>query len=86
MCRKFTEIEMGLFGGNAETIVVSQAAGGQATSSVNVPVPIWEIVLIATLVSVIIFFACNCVIKKTNNMFDNAVKKQARIVQIENQC
>jgi hypothetical protein len=80
----YERYKMGLFGDKTENIVISQAAAGGNTNSVNVKMPIWEIILISSAIAAIVFLCCSCLIKKLNYFCENEIKKQARIVQLEN--
>ncbi len=46
---------MGFFGSDTQTVAITQSASGQATAEVEVKMPLWEILLIAVTVSVIVF-------------------------------
>jgi hypothetical protein len=66
-----------------ETIIVSQTAAGSNANSVNVSVPVWEIIIIAGIMAAIIFVVCSCLVKKINNFCGQEMKRQARLAQLE---
>jgi hypothetical protein len=58
--------KMGLFGDkNTENIVVSQNAANSQIGNLNVNLPFWEMVIVAIVVSILIFALCTC-LKKEN--------------------
>jgi hypothetical protein len=71
----YERYKMGLFGDKTENIVISQAAAGGNTNSVNVKVPIWEIILISSAIAAIVFLCCSCLVKKLNYFCENEIKK-----------
>jgi hypothetical protein len=72
-------IKMGLFSDTQQTVVVAQTANGKATAEISVPLPLWEIILITIIVSVIIFTLCSSIKKK----FGKYVSKQANKISLE---
>jgi hypothetical protein len=50
---------MGWFGTDVHNVVVSQATNGKATAQIEIPVPMWEIILIA----IIVFFLLWAIMK-----------------------
>jgi hypothetical protein len=84
MCENFEKIKMGLFSDKKiENIIVSQNANGeQSTTNATVSVPIWELIVIAGIISAIVFGCCYCLAKKANKVFEHKIKKQARSAQI----
>jgi hypothetical protein len=66
---------MGIFGSDTQTIAISQAANGKATADVNINIPVWEVVLIATIVSMIVHIMCNCFTRGMKKQFEKNVQK-----------
>jgi hypothetical protein len=65
-----------IFGKDVQNILISQAAsGGQATAEIQVPVPIWEIIIIAIIVSIIVHFVSNCVTRQAKKSFEKKIQK-----------
>jgi uncharacterized protein (DUF697 family) len=67
---------MGWFGSDTTNVVVSNAANGKAEARVNIPVPFWEIVLIAACVATIVYLCCVCSGKKLKKEWNKQVKVQ----------
>jgi protein-S-isoprenylcysteine O-methyltransferase Ste14 len=67
---------MGWFGSDTISVAVSNAANGKATASVDVPIPFWEIVLIAAIVAIIIYACISCTREHLRTKWDNAIKAQ----------
>jgi hypothetical protein len=60
---------MGLFGDkNTENIVVSQNAANSQIGNLNVNLPFWKMVIVAIVVSILIFSLCTCLKKKTSGL------------------
>jgi hypothetical protein len=51
MCEKFKDEAMGFFGTDVKNVVVTQNAG-QQSASIELPIPVWEIIFIAIIVSI----------------------------------
>jgi hypothetical protein len=68
-------IKMGLFGSDIQTVSVNQAADGKATTDVSVSVPLWEVAVVAMLMSIIIYICCACSKKFAKKQFEKAVQK-----------
>jgi hypothetical protein len=71
---------MELFSDTQQTVVVVQTANGKATAEINVPLPIWEIIL----KTVMIFVVCSSVSKKFGMYMNNKISKQAKIINLDN--
>jgi hypothetical protein len=66
---------MGIFGANTQTIAISQAANGKSTADVEINVPVWEVILIAFIVSTIVYFLCNCITSGAKKQFEKSVQR-----------
>jgi hypothetical protein len=79
MCVKYGNIhEMGLFGSDVQNIAISTSAAGKATADISLPIPVWEIIIIAAIV-VIILLILKSFLK---NYFEKQVTKHAKRVVV----
>jgi hypothetical protein len=77
-------VEMGLFGDTVQSVVVAQVANGKATATIEIPIPLWEIIVISLIISSITYSACLCLYKKTGKFIDNKITKKAKLYNLEN--
>jgi hypothetical protein len=75
---------MGLFGDTVQSVVVAQAANGKATATIEIPIPLWEIIVISLIISSITYIASSCLYKKTGKFIDNKITKKAKLYNLEN--
>jgi hypothetical protein len=66
---------MGIFGANTQTIAISQAANGKSSADVEINIPVWEVAVIALIVSIIVHFLCNCATSYTKKAFEKQIQK-----------
>jgi hypothetical protein len=70
------KLNMGWFGSDTTNVVVSNSANGKAEASMNIPVPVWEIALVATCVAVIIFVCLSYCKKQLKKNWDRQIRLQ----------
>jgi hypothetical protein len=68
---------MGLFGTDTQNIAISTNAG-KSSAEIQLPIPFWEIVIIAVIVMLIILISKNMF----KNYFEKQVSRQAKIAVI----
>jgi hypothetical protein len=73
--------KMGLFGSETQNVVVSQATNGKTTASVEVAVPLWEIIILAVIISMIISVCCACCKNFAKKSLDKYVNTSVRRTQ-----
>jgi len=70
-------LNMGIFGTDIHTVAITQAANGKSSAEVAIPVPLWEIIIVALFVSIIVFFVCGCVTTQAKKAFEKSVQRYA---------
>lgn len=77
---KSLKFKMGFFGSDVQTVAVNQAADGKATADISVNAPLWEVILIGTLVSIIIYVMCTCGSKLLRKKVEKTIQKAVQQV------
>jgi hypothetical protein len=72
---------MGLFGSGTQNVVVSQATNGKTTASVEVAVPLWEIIILAVIISTLIFVCCMCFKNSAKKSIGKYVEKSVQSIE-----
>jgi hypothetical protein len=73
---------MGWFSNNDKTNIIVTNANGKSTAEIDVPVPIWEIILIAILVSVVVYTCCKCAYNRIEKEMKRQVSKHVMVSRI----
>jgi hypothetical protein len=74
----------GWFGSSSTNVVVSNAANGKAEAKVDIPVPLWEIVIVCILVVLGFHFAKRVCIHYTSKYCDQRIQRAKTLEQLEN--
>jgi hypothetical protein len=78
MCYKFADPEtMGLFGTDIQNVAVAQSGSGQ-TAAIEIPVPIWEVIIISLIVVLVVLLLKNLL----KNYLNKKINKQAKIAVV----
>jgi hypothetical protein len=69
--------KMGFFGADTQTVAVNQAANGTATADITTKLPIWEIIVIMTAISTLVYAICACGTRMAKKQFEKSILRAA---------
>jgi hypothetical protein len=64
---------MGWFTPDVQTISVNQAADGKATAEVSTSIPVWEMMVIATIIPTMMYVVWTCVRKSIKRKLEQEI-------------
>ena len=73
----------GWFGSSSTNVVVSNAANGKAEAKIDIPIPLWEIVVICIIVVLSFHIAKKLCRHYTNKHFDQRIQRAKTLERLD---